>query len=397
MKIRDIKNNLAAYIASEKRRGHDASYLTELVEAYDRSIRINQIHDNRKKLINQNNKKIGSAVGFTKDRLILDNEELSKKIDLEKNELAELKEKIGSLMKRVGSLLESDVPELTYTVYEKKDSADTDLDISGEYECGKIELNQGSRISGHGFYYLIGDVALLELALINAAVKYASAHGIVPVSPPVMVKKEAITGTGYYDNHSDEIYKVDKDDLYLTATSEISMAALMMGKKFKKGELPLRYVGISNCFRREAGTYGRDDISIHRVHQFNKVELFSFTEMSCASSEFEKLVALKSGFLKNLNLPFRIRNIEARDLNRAASKKYDFEIYHRGMNRYIEVASISNCSNFQSDNLQIRGDEKEKIATLNGTLCAVPRLIMVLMERPHLIEDMLKPYRTAQK
>ncbi|MHB2021909.1 MAG: serine--tRNA ligase [Mycobacteriales bacterium] len=272
---------------------------------------------------------------------------------------------------------------------------------------GAIDVERAAKVSGARFYFLTGVGALLEFALINLALGQAVGAGFVPVVAPALVKRQAMEGTGYLGAHASEVYRLADDDLYLVGTSEVPLAALHMDEILT--DLPLRYVGFSSCFRREAGSYGRDVRGIIRVHQFDKVELFSFCEPAAAEEEHERLLAAEREFLDKLELPYRVLDIAAGDLGSSAARKFDCEAWLPSQGRYLELTSTSNCTTFQARRLAIRhrgeGDTAP-VATLNGTLCAVARTVVALLENhqradgsvrvpdalvPHLGRDLLEP------
>jgi seryl-tRNA synthetase len=246
---------------------------------------------------------------------------------------------------------------------------------------GAIDIDRAAKVSGARFAYLTGVGALLELALVNAAMAQAVGDGLVPVIPPVLVLPAAMDGTGYLGAHASEVYRVEGDDHYLVGTSEVPLAALHAGEVL--ADLPLRYAGFSTCFRREAGSYGKDTRGIIRVHQFDKVEMFVFCDLGDAAGEHERLLAAERRWLDGLELPYRVIETAAGDLGSSAARKYDCEAWLPSQQRWMEVTSTSNCTDFQARRLGIRRrtpSGTEPVATLNGTLCAVQRAIVALLE-----------------
>lgn len=246
---------------------------------------------------------------------------------------------------------------------------------------GAIDVGRGAKVSGARFYFLTGVGALLEFALINLAVAQAVAAGFTPVVAPALVRPEAMEGTGYLGAHASEVYRLATDELYLVGTSEVPLAAMHAEEILD--ELPVRYVGFSSCFRREAGSYGQDTRGIIRVHQFDKVEMFTFCEPAAAAAEHERLLGFERAFLESLELPYRVLDIAAGDLGTSAARKFDCEAWLPSQARYLELTSTSNCTGFQARRLGIRyrrGEDTEPVATLNGTLCAVARTIVALLE-----------------
>jgi seryl-tRNA synthetase len=261
-------------------------------------------------------------------------------------------------------------------VGEVRTAARDHLDLAGTM----IDMEAGARVAGSRFAYLKGDLVLLEFALVRWALEVLRDEGFEPVVPPVLVREEALFGTGFLPDTEQQIYRLADDPLYLAGTSEVALASLHAGE-FVAG-LPVRYAGFSPCFRREAGAAGRDTRGIFRVHQFDKVEMFSFVEPSESPAEHERLLALEEGFLQALGIPYRVVNIAADDLGTSAAKKYDCEAWMPGQQRYREVTSTSNTTDFQSRRLDIRfrpeGGKPAHVHTLNGTAVTWRHLIALL-------------------
>jgi seryl-tRNA synthetase len=244
-----------------------------------------------------------------------------------------------------------------------------------------IDTERGAKVSGSRFAFLTGPGALLELALINLAIARAVAAGFTPMIAPALVRPEAMEGTGFLGAHSSEVYKLQDDDLYLVGTSEVPLAAYHSGEVLDA--LPLRYAGFSSCFRREAGSHGKDTRGIIRVHQFDKVELFSYVDPAEAEAEHARLLEHEKAFLTDLELTFRVIDVAAGDLGSSASRKFDCEAWLPSQDRWLELTSTSNCTDFQARRLGVRvrtPDGPRVAATLNGTLCAIGRTIAVLLE-----------------
>ena len=249
-------------------------------------------------------------------------------------------------------------------------------------EIGRFDMDRAARISGSRFGYLIGDTALLALALYRAAIDHLVAHGFVPVIPPVLVREQAMYGTGFFPTERSNIYAIDSDGLYLTGTSEVALAALHMGEILDADALPIRYAGFSTNFRREAGAAGRDTRGMFRVHQFNKVEMFVLTEPELSWPQHEELVALEEEFVRKLELPHRIVNVAAGDLGASAAKKIDIEAWFPSQKRYREITSCSNTTDFQARRLEIRFRGQhgpQSVHTLNGTM-VTDRAVLAVLE-----------------
>jgi seryl-tRNA synthetase len=254
------------------------------------------------------------------------------------------------------------------------------LELAGE----RIDMERGARLSGARFAYLRGDLAMLELALVQWTLHKLRGHGFEPVIPPVLVREQALYGTGFLPDTEQQIYHLPADDLYLVGTSEVALASLHAGEILDVADLPLRYAGFSPCFRREAGAAGKDTRGIFRVHQFDKVEMFSFVEPDKGAEEHERLLAIEEEILAALQIPYRVVNIAVDDLGASAAKKYDCEAWLPGQGRYRELTSTSNTTDFQARRLEIRmrreGAKPEILHTLNGTAVAVGRTIVALLE-----------------
>jgi seryl-tRNA synthetase len=244
-----------------------------------------------------------------------------------------------------------------------------------------IDTERGAKVSGSRFAFLTGPGALLELALLNHAMAAAQRAGLTPVIAPALVRPEAMEGTGFLGAHAEEVYRLERDDLYLVGTSEVPLAAYHSVEILD--ELPIRYAGFSSCFRREAGSHGKDTRGIIRVHQFDKVEMFAFVALEDAEAEHARMLELEKGFLTDLELAFRVIDTAAGDLGSSAARKFDCEAWLPSQERWLELTSTSNCTDFQARRLGIRhrtADGVRPAATLNGTLCAIGRTIAVLLE-----------------
>jgi seryl-tRNA synthetase len=248
-------------------------------------------------------------------------------------------------------------------------------------ELARIDMERGARISGSRFAYRMGPAALLELAVYRFALDRVVAKGFVPVLPPVLVREHAMYGTGFLPTDEVNIYHVERDDLYLTGTSEVALAGLHIGEILEASELPLRYAGFSTCFRREAGAAGKDTRGMFRVHQFDKVEMFVFCLPDTSADEHERLLANEEELVQELGIPYRVMNIAAGDLGAGANKKYDIEAWFPGQQRYREITSTSNTTDFQSRRLDIRYRSErgpEHVHTLNGTAVTARAMIAIL-------------------
>ncbi|HEY2631947.1 MAG TPA: serine--tRNA ligase [Solirubrobacteraceae bacterium] len=246
-----------------------------------------------------------------------------------------------------------------------------------------IDMDRAAQLSGARFAYLKGDLVMLELALVRFALEKLRGHGFEPVIPPVLVRERALYGTGFLPDTEQQIYRLADDDLYLVGTSEVALASLHDEEIVPAERLPLRYAGFSPCFRREAGAAGKDTRGIFRVHQFDKVEMFSFVEPDTSTEEHERILAIEEEILTELQLPYRVVNIAVNDLGNSAAKKYDCEAWLPSQGRYRELTSCSNTTDYQARrlNIRVRRDKRtETLHTLNGTAVAVGRTIIALLE-----------------
>ena len=250
-------------------------------------------------------------------------------------------------------------------------------------ELGIIDVERAASVSGSRFSYLLGDAVLLEFNLVNWVINLLNEKGFTPVVPPVLVREEALFGTGFFPDDAEQVYSIPNDDLYLVGTSEVSLAAYHGESVLNTEDLPKRYAGFSTCFRREAGTYGKDTSGIFRVHQFDKVEMFSFCNPDSSKEEHDFLLSIEEEILQELVIPYRVVDVCSGDLGASAAKKYDIEAWIPSQGKYREVTSCSNTTDYQSRRLNIRTKlEKNStfVHTLNGTALAVGRILIALLE-----------------
>ncbi|HEY7705093.1 MAG TPA: serine--tRNA ligase [Acidimicrobiia bacterium] len=264
-----------------------------------------------------------------------------------------------------------------------------------------IDMARGAKVSGSRFGYLKGGAVLLEFGLVRWAFDHLVAAGFTPMVPPVLVREQALYGTGFFPGDREQVYSVASDDLYLVGTSEVPLAAYHTDEILDPDELPLRYAGFSSCFRREAGSYGKDTQGLFRVHQFDKVEMFVFTHPEASPDEHERILGVEESLVQELEIPYRVVNVAAGDLGSSAAKKYDIEAWFPSQQTFREVTSCSNTTDFQARRLKIRtrGDGGTRIVhTLNGTAVAVGRTILAILENHQLadgsvtIPAALQPY-----
>jgi seryl-tRNA synthetase len=266
-------------------------------------------------------------------------------------------------------------------------------------ELGRFDMERAARVSGSRFGYVIGDSALVAMALYRFALDHLTSAGFTPVLPPVLVREEAMYGTGFFPTERSNIYALDADGLFLTGTSEVALAALHMGEILET--LPLRYAGYSTCFRREAGAAGKDTRGMFRVHQFNKVEMFVFIEPDSSWDEHDRMLELEEQFLQALGLPYRVVNVAAGDLGASAARKYDIEAWFPFQERYREVTSCSNTTDYQARRLGIRyrteGGGLETPHTLNGTMVTDRALLAILENFQGSVPEVLTRYGAPSK
>jgi len=268
-------------------------------------------------------------------------------------------------------------------------------------DLGVLDIESAASVSGSRFGYLMGGLVRLEFALIQFALDRLEPHGFKPVVPPVLVREEALVGTGIFPGDRQQVYAVEGDDLYLAGTSEVPLAALHMNEILDEDALPIRYVAFSTCFRREAGTHGKDTRGIFRVHQFDKVEMFTFCHPLASGDEHDFLLAREEELVQALEIPYRVVNVAAGDLGGPAAKKYDIEAWFPGQERYREITSTSNTTDFQARRLKTRfrsAGKNQLVHTLNGTAVAIGRCLIAIMENHQQpdgsirVPDVLRPY-----
>ena len=299
-------------------------------------------------------------------------------------ELREVEERLNGLMASLPNLPVESSPTEEEIVREWGESGREGrdhLELLGD----QVDMETGARLSGSRFVYLRGPIVLLEFALVRWALELLGGKGFEPVVPPVLVREEALYGTGFLPDTEQQIYHVPEDDLYLAGTSEVALAMIHGGQILEAADLPRRYAGFSTCFRREAGAAGKDTRGIFRVHQFDKVEMFAFVEPERSEEEHERILAIEEEIMQALEIPYRVANIAAWDLGNSAAKKYDVEAWLPGQGRYRELTSCSNTTDYQARRLNARyrpeeGAPPRHLHTLNGTAIAVGRTIIAIVE-----------------
>jgi seryl-tRNA synthetase len=309
-------------------------------------------------------------------------------------QLAELSEKRDELLASLPNLPSPEAPdgeteEDSVTIREVGERPEfgfeplDHLDLAQRH--GWIEMEVAAETSGSRFAYMLGDLVMLEFALVRFAMERIRAEGFIPTIPPVLVREKALYGTGYFPGEREMIYEIPRDELFLVGTSEVSLAALHADQIMDAEDLPKRYAGFSTCFRREAGAAGRDTRGIFRVHQFDKVEMFSFVEAAASGEEHERILAIQEAILAALEIPYRVVDIAVGDLGAPAARKFDCEGWIPSQQRYRELTSCSNTTDYQARRLSARyrpaqGESPEPVHTLNGTAVAVGRTLIALLE-----------------
>jgi seryl-tRNA synthetase len=359
---------------------------------------------------NRVSKAVGSASGEERDRLIASVREVSDRLRALEPELAGAEDELRALLARIPNVPHESVPEgetdedndLLREVGEPRsfDFEPRDHVDLGE-GLGLLDLERAAKVSGSRFAYLTGAAVLLEFALVRLCLDRLMPKGFVPVVPPVLVREEAMFGTGFFPTDEGMIYSIREDELYLVGTSEVSLAGLHQGEILDPETLPRRYVGFSTCFRREAGAHGKDTRGMFRVHQFDKVEMFSFTHPEGSWDEHEFLLSCEEEIVQALGLPYRVMNVCTGELGASAAKKYDIEVWLPGQGRYRELTSCSNTTDYQARRLEARVRLQEgnrPMHTLNGTACAVGRTLIAIMENHQredgsvVVPEVLQPY-----
>jgi seryl-tRNA synthetase len=380
---------------SQRRRGASVELVDQVLaadEARRSSIAaFEQLRSEQKAL----SKQIPKAQGEEKQQLLARTKQLAADVKQAEAAQGEVEQDYDRLMRELHNLVDEDAPVGGEDDFVVLDHASQPRDFAAEgfeprdhVELGKllgaIDIERGAKVSGSRFYYLTGVGAQLELALMNLAFEQAISYGFTPMIPPSLVTPRAMDGTGYLgQGAADDVYRVAQDDLYLVGTSEVALAAYHMDEILDTAKLPQRYVAFSPCFRREAGSHGKDTRGIFRVHWFDKVEMFSFCRPEDAKDEHKRLLAWEREFFDKLELPYRVIDVASGDLGVSAARKFDIEAWIPTQNRYREVTSTSNCTEFQARRLGIRfrdDDGTRPVATLNGTLVAMTRPIVAILE-----------------
>ena len=385
-----LKDNLEVLESNISRRNLeiDVNHLISLNEER-KSLRFNaeQKRSQQKEL----GKQIANADENEKEELLNKASELSNEVKLLFEQVDKKDEEFLNLWVKIPNLISKTSPdgksdkdnlEIKKVGNVKEISNPKDhLEIASKLNL--IDVEKASEVSGSRFAYLFGDLVKIEFNLVSWALNKLSEKGFTPTVPPVLVRENALYGTGFFPDDAEQVYEIPNDDLYLVGTSEVPLAALHTNEIINMEELPIRYAGFSTCFRREAGTYGKDTTGIFRVHQFDKVEMFSFCNPEKSEEEHEFILSVEEELLQSLEIPYRVVDVCAGDLGASAAKKYDIEAWIPSQNTYREVTSCSNTTSFQARRLNIRAKsegETSILHTLNGTAIAVGRILIALIE-----------------
>nr|WP_218844100.1 serine--tRNA ligase [Naumannella cuiyingiana] len=389
-----LRTDPEAVRESQRRRGSSVEVVDELLAA-DAARRsaiaaFEELRAEQKSL----GKEVARADGERKQQLLDRTRELAAEVKQRQADSEAASARFDALLAGVGNIVADGVPEGGEDDYVVLESVGTPRDFAAEgFEprdhlelgelLGAIDIERGSKVSGSRFYFLTGVGAQLELALINLAMNKALEWGFTPILPPALVKPAAMEGTGFLGQAADDVYHLERDDLYLVGTAEVPLAAYHSEEILDPETLPRRYAGYSPSFRREAGSYGKDTRGIFRVHWFDKVEMFVHTDPADADAEHRRLLGYEKEFIELLELPYQTLELAGGDLGLSAARKFDCYAWLPSQDRYREITSTSNCTDFQARRLGIRGrfaDGIAPVATLNGTLVAVPRVIIALLE-----------------
>jgi seryl-tRNA synthetase len=391
--LKAIREHPEQFRSALARRGEPfASDVDRLVETDRRwrelTLRVEQLRAEQ----NRGSKEVGKASGDERERLIAELRKVSEDLGRLEPELASAEEELRSLALRLPNPPHESVPQGetdddNELIREVGAPPSFSFDPSDHVDLGQalgvIDLERAARTSGSRFAYLVGGAVWAQWALVRYCLDHLTVRGFVPVVPPVLVREEAMYGTGFLPTDEAQLYVTREDDLYLVGTSEVALAAIHQEEILDPEGLPRRYVGYSTCFRREAGAHGKDTRGIFRVHQFDKVEMFSFCDPEASGDEHEFLLSCEEELISGLGLAYRVMNVCTGELGASAAKKYDIEVWLPGEDRYRELTSCSNTTDYQARRLEVRAryeDGNRHVHTLNGTACAVGRTLIALLE-----------------
>jgi seryl-tRNA synthetase len=395
--LKAIRENPEPFRAGLARRG-TAAELERLIALDEEERRVKTRVEELRAEKNRASKEIGRASPEERQRLIEAQREVTAELESLESDLERLTDEVQTLLARLPNLPHESVPDGTSdddnrVEREVGDRPSFGFEPRDHVELGEllqaIDIERAARTSGSRFAYLLGPSVWLQWALVRYAFDVVTAHGFTPVIPPVLVREEAMYGTGFLPTDEAQLYVTREDDLYLVGTSEVPLASFHQDEIVEPSELPIRYAGYSTCFRREAGTYGKDTRGILRLHQFDKVEMFSFCDPERSWEEHELLVSIQEDILRSLGLPYRVVTICTGELGAPAAKKIDLEAWLPGQGKYRELTSCSNCTDYQARRLGVRmrrQDANRPVHTLNGTATAIGRTLIAIFEN-HQRED----------
>ncbi|MCW2941538.1 MAG: seryl-tRNA synthetase [Actinomycetia bacterium] len=405
--LRALREDPDRLRASQRARGEDDAVIDTVLELDERRRSALTSFEQLRAEQKSAGKLVSKAQGEERQALLDRAKELSQQVKEAEAEAGRLEDELNGAVKRVPNLIEDGAPhggEQDFALIETVGTPrEFDFEPKDHLELGEllgaIDMERGAKVSGARFYYLTGVGALLQYALLNLAMEQAVEAGFIPMYPPVLVKPEAMDGTGFLGAHAEEVYRLREEDLYLVGTAEVPLAAYHMNEIL--AELPKRYVAWSSCFRREAGSYGKDTRGIIRVHQFDKVEMFSYCHPDEAHAEHLRLLGWEKEMLAKVELPYRVIDVAAGDLGSSAARKYDCEAWVPTQGTYREVTSTSNCTEFQARRLAVRfrneeSGKNEPVATLNGTL-ATTRWIVAILENHQQADGSVRVPKALQK
>ncbi|MEU4549131.1 serine--tRNA ligase [Nonomuraea dietziae] len=407
--LRTLREDPDRLRASQRARGEDDTVVDTLLDLDERRRAALTSFESLRAEQKSMGKSVSKASGEEKQALLQRAKELAGQVKSAEAEAEKLAVELEELIGTIPNIVQPEAPhggEDDYVVLETVGEPRTfDFEPRDHLELGEllgaIDMERGAKVSGSRFFFLRGAGARLQLGLLNMAMQQAIESGFVPMITPVLVKPETMAGTGFHVAHDKEIYRLPEDDLYLVGTSEVSLAGYHADEILDGSQLPLRYAGWSSCFRREAGSYGKDTRGIIRVHQFDKVEMFSYVRPEEAAEEHQRLLAWEKDMLAKIEVPYRIIDTAAGDLGMSAARKFDCEAWIPTQGRYRELTSTSNCTEFQARRLGARFRDKDgkpqHLATLNGTL-ATTRWIVAILENHQqadgsvVVPKALRPY-----
>jgi len=384
--LRQIREDPQAAREALARRGVDPAILDEALELDERRRALLPELEDLRARKNQASKRIGELQRSGEDaaEAIAETRGLSEREKQLEEELRDVEERRTAALQSLPNLPDPTAPPQDEVIREVGESGKTGrshVELLGD----NLDTERAARVSGSRFVYLKGPLVRLEFALVQWALSLLDERGFTPVITPVLVREQALYGTGFLPDTEQQLYRIPEDDLYLVGTSEVPLASIHAGEILSGGELPRRYAGFSTCFRREAGAAGKDTQGLFRVHQFDKVEMFTFVEPEESQAEHERLLAIEEEVLQTLEIPYRVVNIAVDDLGASAAKKYDLEAWLPGQGRFRELTSCSNTTDFQARRLEVRyrpeeGEGVRHVHTLNGTAVAVGRTIIAVVE-----------------